>query len=78
MVVLDPVSAAGFDPLKSPGQDPGDEESATAPQAIDGNPAAAWHTQTYLGSPAFGGLKQGAGLILGMGRPVRIRSASGP
>jgi putative peptide zinc metalloprotease protein len=76
VVVLDPVSAAGFDPLESPGQDPGDEESATAPQAIDGNPATAWHTQTYLGNPAFGGLKQGAGLIVDMGRPVRIRSVT--
>jgi putative peptide zinc metalloprotease protein len=76
VVVLDPVSAAGFDPLESPGQDAGDEESATAPQAIDGNPATAWHTQYYLGSPVFGGLKKGAGLILDMGRPVRISSVT--
>jgi putative peptide zinc metalloprotease protein len=75
-VVLEPVGAAGFDVLESPAQDPGNEESATAPQAIDGNPATAWHTQYYLGSPVFGGLKKGSGLIVDMGRPVRIGSVT--
>ena len=75
-VVLEPVRAAGFDVLESPEQDPGDENSVTAPQAIDGNPATAWHTQYYLGSPVFGGLKKGSGLILDMERPVRISSVT--
>jgi putative peptide zinc metalloprotease protein len=75
-VVLEPVRAAGFDVLESPAQDPGNEESLTAPQAIDGNPATAWHTQYYLDNPVFGGLKQGSGLILDMGRAVRISSVT--
>jgi putative peptide zinc metalloprotease protein len=75
-VVLEPVRAAGFDVLESPEQDPGDEDSVTAPQAIDGNPATAWRTQYYLGSPVFGGFKEGSGLILDMGRPVRISSVT--
>jgi len=75
-VVLAPVRAAGFDVLESPEQDPGNEESATAPQAIDGNPATAWHTQYYLDNPVFGGLKKGSGLILDMGRPVGISSVT--
>ena len=75
-VVLKPVSAAGFDVLESPEQDPGNEESALAPLAIDGNPATAWHTQYYLANPVFGGLKQGSGLILDMGRAVRVRSVT--
>jgi hypothetical protein len=74
--VLKPISAAGFDVLESPEQDPGNEESALAPLAIDGNPATAWHTQYYLANPVFGGLKQGSGLILDMGRPVRISSVT--
>ena len=74
--MLKPVSAAGFDVLESPRQDPGNEESATAPLAIDANPATAWHTQYYRANPVFGGLKQGSGLILDMGRPVRIRSVT--
>jgi putative peptide zinc metalloprotease protein len=64
-VVLEPVRAAGVG-----------EDSATAPLAIDQNPATAWHTQYYLGDPVFGGLKKGAGLILDMGRPVRISSVT--
>ncbi len=75
-VVLTPVSAHGFDALASPGSDPSDENNDEAEYAIDGNPATAWQTQYYLGSPFFGGLKSGTGLILDMGRPVRLRSVT--
>jgi hypothetical protein len=62
--VLRPVSAAGFD---ENGQDTG--------LAIDNNPATPWSTSWYKGSPYFGGLKQGSGLILYMGpHPVRLSS----
>jgi hypothetical protein len=63
--VLEPLTAAGVD-----------ETSASAAQAIDADPATAWHTQYYLGNPVFGGLKKGGGLILDMGRPVRISSVT--
>jgi putative peptide zinc metalloprotease protein len=74
--VLDPVSAAGFDALESKKEDPGDENSAAAKFAIDGNPATAWSTQYYLGSALFGGLKSGTGLILDMGNQVRISTVT--
>jgi putative peptide zinc metalloprotease protein len=74
--VLTPVSAHGFDALASPGGDPSDENDDEAEYAIDGNPATAWPTQRYLGSPFFGGLKSGTGLILDMGRRVRLRSVT--
>ena len=44
--------------------------------AIDGDPATAWRSQYYLGNPVFGGLKAGSGLILDMGRRVRLRSVT--
>lgn len=72
--VLTPVSAHGFDALSSPGADPSDENDDQAGYAIDGDPATAWSTQHYLASPFFGGLKSGTGLILDMGRRVRLRS----
>ena len=72
-VLLTPVSAHGFDPLDTQG-DPNDENDGLAGYAIDGNPATAWRSQYYLGNPAFGGLKTGSGLILDMGRRVRLRS----
>src|SRR5689334_4616609 len=72
-VLLRPVSAHGFDPLDTQG-DPNDENDGLAGYAIDGNPATAWRSQYYLGSPVFGGLKTGSGLILDMGRRVRLRS----
>jgi putative peptide zinc metalloprotease protein len=74
--ILTPVSAHGFDPLASPGSDPGDENNAEAQYAIDANPATAWQTQYYLGSPYLAGLKAGTGLILDMGRPVRLSSVT--
>jgi len=74
--VLTPVSAHGFDPLASPGSDPGDENNAQAEYAIDANPATAWQTQYYLGSPYLAGLKAGTGLILDMGGPVRLISVT--
>jgi len=74
--VLTPVSAHGFDPLASPGNDPGDENNDQAQYAIDANPATAWQTQYYLGSPYLAGLKAGTGLILDMGRPVRLSSVT--
>lgn len=69
-VVLKPVQANGFDPLST--SDPGNEDDAGAMYAIDSNPTTFWHTQYYQGSPAFGGLKKGSGLILDMGTQVRL------
>jgi hypothetical protein len=50
------------------------ETSNNASMAIDGSRATAWNTQYYLGNPVFGGLKQGSGLILDMGKPVTLKS----
>jgi len=61
--VLKPVSAQAFE-----------DNPADANLAIASNPAAAWQTYQYIGSPYFGGLQQGSGLILDMGRPVRLSS----
>jgi hypothetical protein len=72
-VLLRPLSAHGFDPLDTQG-DPNDENDGLAGYAIDGDPATAWRSQYYLGNPVFGGLKTGSGLILDMGRRVRLRS----
>jgi hypothetical protein len=72
--VLRPASANGFDALSSPSDDPGNENDQLAHFAIDGNPSTAWNTQFYIGNPAFGGTKTGTGLILDMGRQVRLSS----
>jgi hypothetical protein len=68
---LTPVSAHGFDALGLAG-DPQNENDAEAKFAIDGSTKTAWHTQFYLGNPVFGGLKKGTGLILDMGKAVRL------
>ena len=75
-VVLTPVSAHGFDALSSPVRDPSDEDDRLAGYAIDGNPTTAWQTLYYDGNPVFGGLKTGSGLILDMGRQVRLTSVT--
>jgi hypothetical protein len=60
--VLTPVSAQAF------------EDNPTGADLALGNPATAWQTYQYYNSPYFGNLQQGSGLILDMGRPVRLSS----
>ena len=74
-VTLTAVSAHGFDALDTPG-DPRDENDNLARYAIDKNPATSWQSQYYLSNPVFGGLKAGSGLILDMGRAVRLWSVT--
>jgi hypothetical protein len=63
VAVLTPVSAQAFE-----------DNPADANLAIDGNPATPWQTYQYFNSPYFGHLQQGSGLILNMGRQVRLSS----
>jgi hypothetical protein len=73
--VLAPQDAGGFDPLSSAADDPHNENSYQAHFAIDQSPATAWESQWYA-SARFGGTKAGTGLILDMGRPVRLSSVA--
>jgi hypothetical protein len=68
-VVLTPVSANSFDAL---GNDGGNEDGSGAKNAIDNSPSTFWHTDYYLTYPALGNLKKGTGLILDMGKQVRL------
>lgn len=63
--VLTPQRARGFD-----------ETSNGAGLAIDNNPRSVWQTQYYIGNPVFGGLKSGSGLLLDMGKSVRLSSVT--
>jgi hypothetical protein len=74
VTVLRPVIADGFDPLSSPIDDSGNENDQLAKFAIDSSPSTSWNTQFYVGNPVFGGTKTGTGLILDMGRKVKLAS----
>ena len=50
-----------FDPL---GDDGGVENEAQVPNLIDGIASTTWSTSRYRGSPLFGGLKDGLGLVV--------------
>jgi eukaryotic-like serine/threonine-protein kinase len=52
-------------------QGTGSEHSSSAPLATDGNPSTAWYTEHYA-SAAFGGLKDGLGLVVNAGRAVKL------
>ena len=56
-------SAQVFDPLGD-GQP---ENDTKVPLAYDGDPSTAWSTLEYRGSPNFGNLKAGVGLVLDLG-----------
>jgi hypothetical protein len=62
------VSAAVFDPFGD-GQP---ENNQDVPQAYDANPSTAWKTLEYRGSPAFGNLKKGVGLVLDLGKSQAV------
>jgi len=70
-VLLTPVGDNSYDAL---GDDGGNENASDAPFAIDGKASTDWHTDYYIGNPVFGGEKTGTGLILDMGKSVRLSS----
>jgi hypothetical protein len=71
LVALTPAAAHGFDPLNL--SDGTDENSYMAGNVLTGS-GGGWATQQYEGSPYFGHLKAGSGLILTMSGPVRVQS----
>jgi hypothetical protein len=67
--VLKPVGDSTFNIFATPPGNTEDPESAG--NAIDNNPDTFWATSYYL-QPNFGGLKPGTGLLIDMGREVRL------
>jgi eukaryotic-like serine/threonine-protein kinase len=88
-----PVSV-GQASVFDPGGDGASENEDEVPLSYDGDPTTAWSTLTYRGSPAFGNLKDGVGVVYDLGSEqslagatlrttqpgatVEIRAASGP
>ena len=62
------VAADVFDP-EGDGEPENDQDVRLA---YDGDTATAWSTLTYRGSPAFGNLKPGVGLLLDLGNPQQV------
>ena len=48
------------------------DNPSVAGLAIDQNPKTDWVTSWYRGNPVFGGLKTGTGLVVDMGKQVKI------
>jgi len=65
--VLKPAGVSTFNIL---GTD--SEDAAQAPNAIDGNTSTYWGTDTYTGHANFGNLKAGTGLLVDMGKQVKL------
>jgi hypothetical protein len=66
-----PVSATPF----GPGGTSGGDNPQDAALALSGNPATPWHTDWY-GTPTFGQLKAGTGLLLNLGRARTVTGAT--
>jgi hypothetical protein len=64
-----PVVVRDYDPF---GRD-GAEQPGSVQNAFDGDSTTAWVTDGY-GSPTFGGLKSGVGLLVDLGRPTTVSS----
>jgi eukaryotic-like serine/threonine-protein kinase len=61
------AGVTGYDPHGT-----GGEHDADAPKATDGNVSSYWTTERY-NSAAFGGLKDGVGLVIDSGRAAALR-----
>jgi hypothetical protein len=68
--VLKPVNDSTFNIYGSPAGNT--EDPTTAINAVDGSDTTDWDTAYYFGSPKFGGLKPGTGLLINMGRQVKL------
>jgi hypothetical protein len=67
--VLAPKSAIAFGPN-------GGDNPSQASLAIDQQPGTSWTTDSYRGSPRFGNLYGGTGLMLDMGKQVDVSSVT--
>jgi len=67
--VLQPSSAVAYGPALG-------DNASQAGLAIDSSPTTDWTTDSYRGSPRFGNLYHGTGLMLDMGRRVNVSSVT--
>ncbi|HEX3706484.1 MAG TPA: hypothetical protein VHV76_07610 [Mycobacteriales bacterium] len=70
LVWTTPPAVTSFDPEGNGIEDPGG-----VGLAVDDDPSTVWTTDSYHGSARFGGLKNGVGLLIDLGRPRRVKAA---
>lgn len=68
------VGVRDFDPEEDNGN--GEENADRTANVIDGDPETTWVTMRYLRRPDMGGQKPGVGLILDLGEPRTVTSAT--
>jgi hypothetical protein len=68
--VLTPAGVSTFNILGNPAGDT--ENHDTDGAAIDGDKTTAWSTSFYINDSHFGGLKAGTGLLIDMGKKVKL------
>ena len=68
--VIPVATVTDFDPRADNGN--GQEHPDQVNNAIDGDPSTGWSTMQYLDNPKLGGLKPGVGLVLDLGKPVKL------
>lgn len=66
------TAATVFDP----GGDGAPENDGDVPLSYDGDPATSWSTLQYRGSPAFGNLKEGVGIVYDLGESQALAGVS--
>ena len=68
--VIPVAGITDFDPRADNGNS--EEHPDQVNNAIDGDPSTGWSTVQYLNNPQLGGLKPGVGLVLDLGKPVKL------
>lgn len=70
-IEINPSAVTDFDP-----EGDGSENPTQAQLAVDGDPLTGWSTDLYKKRADFGGLKDGVGLLIDLGRPVAVRQVA--
>jgi hypothetical protein len=70
-IQVDAAAVQDFDP-----QGDGSENPTEAQLAVDGDPLTGWSTALYKKRADFGGLKDGVGLLIDLGKPTAVRQVA--
>jgi putative peptidoglycan lipid II flippase len=70
-ITIDAGAVQDFDP-----QGDGSENPTQAQLAVDGDPLTGWNTALYKKRADLGGLKDGVGLLVDLGRPTAVRQVA--
>jgi hypothetical protein len=73
---VQPIRIQGVQDFDPPPDGSGDENPDEVQLAVDGDPSTAWQTMEYYNNPELGGIKDGVGLVVDLGRTEQVQQVT--